>query len=542
MLGFRARRSGSAVADERYFWTSDVLIDEFETIHRNEKHLIKDGRAPQPRPAPKDATAEDYKAERSALAAYYEAVHKFRKNDKEPGQTALCLSGGGIRSAAFALGVLQALARLKLLSQFDYLSTVSGGGYIGGWLSAWAAHEAKSAAQVADELAQIEASDGRRVGDEPVPLVQLRKNQDFITPKVGVGSPDTWAALAIVIRNILLNWAVFAPFIAGALFVPRVIEWAFLSWAESKPPGNTFLLDLGYAFWNLVLGGRSQWTPRAEWGNWHYWVDTIGVLFVVAALFNSIVNRFKPPNESFNESGFVRWVLTPLVLGAILLVMQSCYWAQKNDPPNARQFFEWVTFGSLVLTLPFLLAVFWWWAARKLRPDRKIRGALTPAEVRRGFPEFAAQFFTGAFVGALIWSGLWLRHQVTAGDAAWPAKIDAVLGVPWFLTAFLLGQVLLAGLTTRLYHLKSSVESSAHIASNDWNPMDGDRYREWWARAGGFYGAAALVWALASGLVIFGWDIVSYFGAEVTLAVTGAGAGAVSLLGGSPLSLRSRRR
>ena len=50
---------------------------------------------------------------------------------------ALCLSGGGIRSAAFALGVLQALARFRLLGQFDYLSTVSGGGYIGSWLSAW---------------------------------------------------------------------------------------------------------------------------------------------------------------------------------------------------------------------------------------------------------------------------------------------------------------------------------------------------------------------------------------------------------------------
>src|SRR6516162_5674926 len=51
-------------------------------------------------------------------------------------QAALCLSGGGIRSAAFSLGVLQALARKGLLSRFQYLSTVSGGGYAGAWLSA----------------------------------------------------------------------------------------------------------------------------------------------------------------------------------------------------------------------------------------------------------------------------------------------------------------------------------------------------------------------------------------------------------------------
>ena len=48
--------------------------------------------------------------------------------------TALCLSGGGVRSAAFCLGVLQVLGCRSLLHQFTYLSTVSGGGYTGGFL------------------------------------------------------------------------------------------------------------------------------------------------------------------------------------------------------------------------------------------------------------------------------------------------------------------------------------------------------------------------------------------------------------------------
>src|SRR5271156_914946 len=58
-------------------------------------------------------------------------------------RAALCLSGGGIRSGSFALGLMQGLAGLpspgiaSYLGQFDYLSTVSGGGYIGGWFSAW---------------------------------------------------------------------------------------------------------------------------------------------------------------------------------------------------------------------------------------------------------------------------------------------------------------------------------------------------------------------------------------------------------------------
>ncbi len=52
----------------------------------------------------------------------------------------LALSGGGIRSATFNLGVLQSLARLGILPRMDYLSTVSGGGYIGSCLSSLLSH------------------------------------------------------------------------------------------------------------------------------------------------------------------------------------------------------------------------------------------------------------------------------------------------------------------------------------------------------------------------------------------------------------------
>src|SRR5258706_16327997 len=46
----------------------------------------------------------------------------------------LGLSGGGIRSATFNLGVLQALAKRRLLREVDVLSTISGGGYIGSFV------------------------------------------------------------------------------------------------------------------------------------------------------------------------------------------------------------------------------------------------------------------------------------------------------------------------------------------------------------------------------------------------------------------------
>jgi hypothetical protein len=40
----------------------------------------------------------------------------------------VALSGGGIRSATFCLGLFQALARQRLIRKIDFLSTVSGGG------------------------------------------------------------------------------------------------------------------------------------------------------------------------------------------------------------------------------------------------------------------------------------------------------------------------------------------------------------------------------------------------------------------------------
>ena len=56
-----------------------------------------------------------------------------KASDCEGDLFGICLSGGGIRSATFNLGVLQGLAGQGLLQFADYLSTVSGGGYIGSW-------------------------------------------------------------------------------------------------------------------------------------------------------------------------------------------------------------------------------------------------------------------------------------------------------------------------------------------------------------------------------------------------------------------------
>jgi hypothetical protein len=68
--------------------------------------------------------------------------HPPTMDDVSDSLVGLAFSGGGIRSATTNLGIAQALSRMGILRLVDYLSTVSGGGYIGGCLSAlWSVNQ-----------------------------------------------------------------------------------------------------------------------------------------------------------------------------------------------------------------------------------------------------------------------------------------------------------------------------------------------------------------------------------------------------------------
>ena len=95
----------------------------------------------------------------------------------------LAFSGGGIRSATFNLGVLQALAKLEILRYVDYLSTVSGGGYIGGWLAAMIHRLDGGMMDVEGGL------DPDQVTQNNLPqkaIAHLRAYSNYLTPKVSV--------------------------------------------------------------------------------------------------------------------------------------------------------------------------------------------------------------------------------------------------------------------------------------------------------------------------------------------------------------------
>ena len=139
---------------------------------------------------------------------------RFTKSPADPTQPpiGLAISGGGIRSATFALGVIQVLRAKGLLGWFDYLSTVSGGGYVGSWLLA----------TFQRDCFEEEAKWSRAIH-------HLRRFSNYLAPRTGALSADTWTIAMVWIRNAMLVQiplllalvlVMLAPWLAHVLYDP----------------------------------------------------------------------------------------------------------------------------------------------------------------------------------------------------------------------------------------------------------------------------------------------------------------------------------
>ena len=167
----------------------------------------------------------------------------------------LSLSGGGIRAATFALGILQGLAQLRLLGMFDYLSTVSGGGYMGSWLSAWISREG-SLANVERQLSPSRVSQAQAerfetqsaaplphepCNAEPEPVHHLRAYSRYLAPQWGLFLPDMWTLIAIYLRNLFVNSLFLLPLTMGIVFLwqglPFGLDYAWQPDTDIGPTG-----------------------------------------------------------------------------------------------------------------------------------------------------------------------------------------------------------------------------------------------------------------------------------------------------------------
>jgi hypothetical protein len=245
------------------------------------------------------------------------------------GHTALCLSGGGVRSASFGLGILQGLARAGILGRFDYVSTVSGGGYIGGWLSAWRRRTRdRREPDPADQLA---------TGAEPDAVSRLRDLIKFLDPNAGMRSTDTWTLGGTILRNLLVTWLVLVPLIAFGAMVPR--------------------LYLGM----LGLPSQPELVSRATLDAWyqHDWIPMVLLIGIASAYA-----AFELPslgNRSRGTRSFVTWFLVPVLLVHVLFSIHR-FWASLFGTELSRAIE--VSVAALAMAMPWVIGSAFttrWW-------------------------------------------------------------------------------------------------------------------------------------------------------------------------------------
>lgn len=165
--------------------------------------------------------------------------HGLAQPGEKPDRFGVCFSGGGIRSACVALGVAQSLARHGLFRKVQYISAISGGGYMLGALTAWIKRTDggfrmvnQALALSADPAIPLPDASSAAVPDayprflEPDFIRNLRRYSSYLAPRLGILSGDSLALVSIYLRNLLLNLvmmisAVFALMLLAQTVAPQ---------------------------------------------------------------------------------------------------------------------------------------------------------------------------------------------------------------------------------------------------------------------------------------------------------------------------------
>ena len=453
------------------------------------------------------------------LANVYARLHARALKDPGKARTALCISGGGIRSATFAMGVIQGLATAKVLDKFDFLSTVSGGGYIGSWLSSWARRHPHGMSGVQEDLARCDTAAGwvkpadapdaaaqkpqakdQKVEPEPKPVRHLRDYSNYLSPRLGLFSGDAWTMGSLYVRNLFLNLLVLVPVIAAALGVPRL--YAFMT-------GTTFSVH-----------------------DWVYPTITVICLFLAFRY----IGAHRPVDHDTGEadrghnadlSYFIGCILP--MLGAAISI--TLFWADVNSGVTTVTGNWWFAGGALLTAFamtawPYLVyyrrfrkAVETSWRAELADPD-----ALRRHLKRKKQREMAGTvlgLITAAMVLALLTTKVFddplqsVDGLIAIAEMS-PAERAGKSLTPWaaLYTTFAVPAMLLV----------FSIQASIFVGISSHRNEDHDR--EWWGRGGAWMLITAAVWVLLSGIAIFG--PAALYSMPVLLGSTGGVAGLIA--------------
>ncbi len=392
-----------------------------------------------------------------------EVLEELRRyiHGRHPKQTGLCLSGGGIRSATFGLGVLQSLAKLQLLDKFDYLSTVSGGGYIGSWLTAWMHRHPRGLDGVVDDLSH---APNTGAADASPPVRWLRNYSNYLSPQLGFFSADSWTLLGIYLRNLTLNWMVLLPLLLVPLLGPRwIITFTQLNPDQSSLPhwANPALCIVGLGLTVMALIYLHLCRPTLREYRQNNWWQTLET-----------------------QAWFLRACLAPLILAVGCL---TTAWAWFR---NAGGSVDQITLRHAILGGALLHTGSWLFSALALKRFK--------AMTRWLLWETLAVAATGALGGFFLRAAL-IRlpgDRMVADYSEW----FTCLAVPGVLSIFLLTATIFIGLASRFTE---------------------EQDREWWGRTGSWMLIVMIMWIGLSSIVIFGPGLIHWMTPQLAASVGG---------------------
>jgi hypothetical protein len=245
--------------------------------------------------------------------------------------TGVGLSGGGIRSATFCLGVFQGLAGLKMLSSIDFMSTVSGGGYFGSFYARlFMRKEVPDFKYVEETLDPCPASEaGNAKEPYQINVINwLRENGRYLSPK---GSGDLLLAGAVLLRNWLVVQMVLAIlflliFLAAQLIRNLIDPW-FQTVAFLKEPNTEWVMTLPghlklwvspflaipvllFIFW-AVPTGWAYWMVGRQPPKMEFWKRPVtGLAFIALADLAAFV--VLPPDSAVLAAAIGILIVTAL--------------------------------------------------------------------------------------------------------------------------------------------------------------------------------------------------------------------------------------
>lgn len=218
---------------------------------------------------------------------------KYQVRQEAPDAVGLAISGGGIRSATFSLGVLVALAERDLLPQVDYLSTVSGGGYVGSFLSAFLSSEKCDGIG----LRSTELPFLRRSGEAQA-LRHIRHRCKYLS------TGSAWQRRTMVFAQVygmLLNGIALALYVALAVVMEQLLR-------ATLPEGTLGFFTRVALMLLLLSGVFSFLTLRRR--NWQRYSDLAMAVSTVTVLLLLCVDLLAPVRGWYAAPGastFFHW-------------------------------------------------------------------------------------------------------------------------------------------------------------------------------------------------------------------------------------------